>query len=92
MAKILWNEGVSLANMPEVKEVHDVYRAFLLQGFLQLVKDCCELANYEGGTLADVSCPMGVMLSDFANILQLDQAELNEIFGPGHIEMKFVRV
>lgn len=82
MAKILWNEGVTLQNMPQVKEVHDIYRAFLLQGFKQLVNDCVEVAAFEGGTLSDTFMPVGVMLADFANLLQLDQVQMSDIFGP----------
>ena len=82
MAKILWNEGVSLANLPECKPVHDVYRAFLIQGFKELVSDCQEVAAYEGGTLADTFLPIGVMLADFANLLQLNKDQMSDIFGP----------
>ena len=82
MAKILWNEGVSLGNLPAVKEVHDVYRAFLIQGFKELVQDCQEVAAYEGGTLADTFLPIGVMMADFANLLQLNQMQMIDIFGP----------
>lgn len=81
MAKILWNEGISLQNMPEVKEVHDIYRAFLLQSFKELVNDCVEVAAFEGGTLSDTFMPVGVMLADFANILQLSQVQMSDIFG-----------
>lgn len=82
MAKILWNEGVTLQNMPRVKEVHDIYRAFLIQEFKKLVSDCQEVAAYEGGTLADTFMPVGVLLADFANLLQLNQVQMSDIFGP----------
>lgn len=81
MAKILWNEGLSLSNLPVVKPVREIYRAFLIQGFKDLVNDCYELAAVDGGTLADTFVPAGILLADFAELLQLNHQQLIEVFG-----------
>jgi hypothetical protein len=86
LAKILWHEGLSLENLPVAKPVHETYRAFLIQGFKDLVNDCYELAAVDGGTLADTFIPAGVLLADFAELLQLDHQQLVDIFGPYYSE------
>lgn len=90
MAQILWREGISLANLPEAQELHQVYRDYLKQELTQLVNDYQELASKTGGTLWDTCLSMGVVLDDFATLLHLTDQEKQEVLGAGMMERLFL--
>lgn len=86
MAKIQFFGGVSLDQLPAVKEVNS-YREQVKKNLGDLVCEYFELAIVKGGDLSSVGQSFEMTIADICRVLELSESEAEEFSGCVEVEI-----
>ncbi len=80
MATIQFYNGYTWDNTPEAKS-SGFNRQAVIERMAEMRQEWQEAASVDGKTLAEVSAPVGVIMSDFCDLLELNPEERETVLG-----------
>lgn len=80
MATVQFYNGYSWDNIPEVK-TSGLNRLAVIERLSEIRQEWQEAAAVDGKTLVEVSAPVGVLLSDFCDLLEFTPEERETVLG-----------